>query len=197
MPVLSSEQEAALLALDWLFDNSDEQRGQGRSTVIAIALIRHALVNPGVRVTVRDHADPREADRHLAGLMGRLIATDPSLTNLCRLDLLSNNRGQPILYFEEGVPEAENWLPPNWAFSGAERNGVSEFLRLPDWTRLPLPEDSDERDVPDEFEALFAPFFEASRVNAPADRTRTSPTRQAHSPPPLARQSLWDLLDED
>jgi hypothetical protein len=51
-------QARALEVLDWLFDDSDCNRAQGRTTVYAIALIRAALRQPGHPVEVCAHTYP-------------------------------------------------------------------------------------------------------------------------------------------
>lgn len=169
MPVLTTNQERALTALGWLFDG---RRREGRSTVLAIALIRHALMHPGTRVTVHDHTHPNtdEHDLRLAMVVGSLLAVDPALRGLYRRELLTAMR-PPAVCFLHGLPGAATWLPP-------------------DWRRT---------DALDELTAMATAVF-PSWVAPPADRNVVPAalvTRQEKPTPPRARQSLWDLLEED
>ena len=88
MPDISHQQAEALRALEWLFDEGDDARGQGRSYVMALAYLRHALrrnrgVQPGtptVWMHVTDHthvllgASLINCHRIILGDIQRLVA---------------------------------------------------------------------------------------------------------------------------
>lgn len=84
--VLTWTQEEALKTLDWLFDVSDENRGSGRSWLIAVALIRSAARNPTRPVYYSDHFGS-QSQVNLRKLVLDLIFRDSILS----------------LYFSEGI----------------------------------------------------------------------------------------------
>ena len=116
MPDLTAPQEAALTALGWLLDQRTESRGQGRSTILAIALIRSALAQPGTPVHVRElsPADTRVADRALARLIASFLERDADLAGRYRRDLLLSAVRNPVLRFDPNIRGQRDWLPPDW-----------------------------------------------------------------------------------
>lgn len=83
---LTPKQVDAVVALDWLLDNGDGSRRQGRTTALAVALIRQALRRPGQRIGYMDHlhAMPSESmhgrgELIMRQIVGGLVHADPVL----------------------------------------------------------------------------------------------------------------------
>lgn len=74
---LTTNQQAAIDALDWLFD--DHIQKEGRTTAIAIAAIRKACRRPGERVWVWDHWTSGLHER-VRGLISTFVSFDPRLS---------------------------------------------------------------------------------------------------------------------
>lgn len=82
---LTPQQAEAVKVLDWLLDENEGRR-TGRSTVMAIALIRQALRYPGRHVFYLDHTSGyppvRERALLVKGLVEGLVQRDPVLHGL-------------------------------------------------------------------------------------------------------------------
>jgi len=98
---LNPRQRDALDALTWLFD--DSARRSGRSLALAVAAIRAACLNPGIRVRVFDHAMPSlEGVRFMMQHITDIVRTDQRL--------------EPFFALDEGtftlnLPRPVDWLP--------------------------------------------------------------------------------------
>ena len=80
---LTPNQVEAVTALDWLL-NDDDNRRQGRTTALAVALIRQALRHPNQRIVFLDHihAMPYMRERGeyiIRQYVEHFIRTDPRL----------------------------------------------------------------------------------------------------------------------
>jgi len=69
---LTADQHAALKALRWLYDGSEDQRRTGRSTVLALSYLHRLLVNPGQWISIHDHHLTRMSGEFLGGIIIRL-----------------------------------------------------------------------------------------------------------------------------
>lgn len=112
MPVLSTPQSAALAALEWL--HAPDYRQTGRTTVLAIAVIRAALRRPGETIPIRDHGGNRTADRMLAVAIYDLVTRDPQLRGQFYSDWLTTVSRDPRLCFLSDTPSVSFWLPRDW-----------------------------------------------------------------------------------
>lgn len=110
MPQLRAPQILVIGSLEWLF--AAEQRGQGRSTAIAITLIRTALRSPGLIFPIIDHAGGREANRMLAGIVMAFLEREPALSRAVRRSLMLSNG--PQLCIDLPAP-IHSWMPENWS----------------------------------------------------------------------------------
>jgi hypothetical protein len=66
---LTYQQFEALKALDWLFDEREDLRRQGRTLVLALSYVMRALAHPGEWVVVRDHIPTLQARQELLQLI--------------------------------------------------------------------------------------------------------------------------------
>lgn len=118
MPLLTPAQTAVLGALTWL--QSPEPRRQGRTTLLAIATIRAAMLHPGFPIMIRDHSSNQETDRILVGVVDTLLQSDPRLHGLYSF----RSTRPPRLTFHAGPGLARVtsdpwlWLPQGWSMSG-------------------------------------------------------------------------------
>lgn len=94
-------QWAAIPYLEWLFD--DAARRSGRSTAIAVALIRLACRYPRTSVRYCDHVFGRDAQQHVRLIVQELIQEDPLLR-----DAFDGTRSSFVLNLPRGIP---NWVP--------------------------------------------------------------------------------------
>jgi len=82
---LTQQQAEAVQVLDWLLDEQGERRS-GRSTAMAVALVRQALRYPGQPVYYLDHTSAYPPLRERAQLMRRLVEglvrDDPAVMRL-------------------------------------------------------------------------------------------------------------------
>lgn len=100
---LTERQHDALDVLDWLFD--PEARRQGRSYILAVALIRAAAIHPNVDVPVLDHHPTLFYADRILDLICHLARADYRL----RDHLIVHSRGPSIrLTLAEPVID---WLP--------------------------------------------------------------------------------------
>ncbi len=76
---LTSTQLRALRVLDWLFDLNGH-RAQGRTSVLAVALIRQALRNPGHKIRYLDHYLGTSQDQLMPGKVEGYIYQDRVLS---------------------------------------------------------------------------------------------------------------------
>lgn len=103
---LTPDQMDALRALDWLFDG---ERREGRTTVIAVALIRLALQYPGREVVYLDHYlwGSHETMVHLmSDQLRSMVLTDPELS---QLNWVFSRNGFRLI-----TPEITDTIPHNW-----------------------------------------------------------------------------------
>jgi len=113
---LTEQQQAALPALEWIFGGS---RRTGRTTAMAIAMIRVACRNPGSSLYLVDHANfSRDMLHHLELVIRRLIDAAPlpdyASYNLFRGDRLVVNSPTPFNWEPDVEELGERPIgPPN------------------------------------------------------------------------------------
>ena len=100
MPNVTSQQAAALRALDWLFSENEDQQGTGRTFVLAVAHLRRA-VRTGRWVSVEDHHDSRGGDSGLLLLIGTVANT---------ADIRIEVSGQHRFRVDRVTPASRQWL---------------------------------------------------------------------------------------
>lgn len=104
---LSQEQLDAVSTLDWLFDPGEMYRGTGRTTIMAVGIIRAAARYPGTPVPVVDHVENSEiGKRRLLDTIQGLIEEDDRLGEFMVLRISPN----PSFTLNLPVP-MDNWLP--------------------------------------------------------------------------------------
>ena len=120
MPELTPEQQRALEVLDWLYDPA--ARREGRTTVVAISLIRLALRNPGMQVAVQDPTTPylgrataRNVNRALRDHVIYFVSNDANIMPHWRGELLMRPEREPALEFTPPVRAPALWLPSGWS----------------------------------------------------------------------------------
>lgn len=103
MPIteLNENQIRAVASLEWLLDADMEARRSGRTTALAIAIIRTACNNPGTAVGIWDHHDTTQRARELMYRAVRdLLADDPRIAyelNIRSLTVTNGRAGSPTL----------------------------------------------------------------------------------------------------
>lgn len=103
---LTPLQAGALNTLDWLLSSDDGERRTGRSTLIAIVLIRQAARNPGRTVSYVDHLPHQENRRYVCEIIRDLLHSDPRFDQRAVV-----NRDNFRLNLAAPIP---NWLPPGF-----------------------------------------------------------------------------------
>ena len=122
---LTTNQIEAIRTLDWLLDETEVHRREGRSVAIAVALIRQALRYPHRSIAYLDHIAtiPRRRQANLMeDLVRGIIARDPRLQNL-------SWEFHPMT-FSVRLAEPFDWWPPEGMFNG---------LHVREVNRRPLP----------------------------------------------------------
>lgn len=78
----------------------DNERRSGRTTRLALHFVQLVLDNPGVPVEIDDHADYREADRQLFGLVYDVLTRlrVPCTTNKSTMTIQADGPPQPFRY---------------------------------------------------------------------------------------------------
>jgi hypothetical protein len=144
---LTDQQLAAVQVLDWLLDDSDQQRQTGRSMAFSIALVRKALREPGRQVYYVDHVLGMERARFAQqGMVSALIHSDPSLRRL-RWRFL-NDRFNLVADVPELIPV--DWWPSadllgtneNFPKPRPPRAKKPAIIRRSVWERLRTDEDT-------------------------------------------------------
>lgn len=123
---LTPEQLTALPHLEWFFDESDDGRRTGRTTVGAIALIRLACEDPGQTIRVADHYNQRQSADYLAEVIRDLVNSD------YRIAPHLEWRGSRLA-FRINLPRPfPRWLPPEDYFASlaARSLGGASAARL-------------------------------------------------------------------
>jgi len=133
---LSQEQLDAVATLDWLFDPGEMFRGTGRTTIMAVGIIRAAARYPGTPVPVVDHVENSQiGKRRLLDTIHGLIQEDSRLTEFMVLRMSPN----PSLTLNLPVP-MDNWLPTIDGHPAPPGTYVRECVReiVPDdtWEKL-------------------------------------------------------------
>lgn len=128
MPSLLRERQIeAILALDWLLDDSKDSIATGRTVTVAIALLRKALRHPGRRVYLFDHHEGVGEARRVLDLIMELAETEPTLFDLHFVPTTTHitYQGDPIL---DWWPERmySNKLPMEARRTSWERLGRDE-----------------------------------------------------------------------
>ena len=99
---LTDQQRETLRHLDWLF--GDAQRGQGRSTVMAVAFIRAAARRPGRWVYVFDHYGTVDTRRLLLRRIEELAREHPQTNRFLQMR-------RDGLRFDPSMIAIDDWLP--------------------------------------------------------------------------------------
>lgn len=140
MPQLSPLQIAALRTFEWFYDPT--VRRQGRTTILAISLIRTALRYPGHRLPMHDFLPSHDVDRELIRVITSIIS-DEGL-NGCRFDMLTRHRN-PVLCFDLRSPSRPGWLPRGWSAGPNPPTPLNAPLTVP---TTPPPQAPSLRDDP-------------------------------------------------
>jgi hypothetical protein len=110
---LTPQQAEAIRVLDWLLDENEGRR-TGRSTVMAVALIRQALRYPGRQIFYLDHTSGyppvRERALLVRGLVEGLVNQDPALHRL-PWAFLNTHFSLTADSYGEIAALPHNWLP--------------------------------------------------------------------------------------
>jgi hypothetical protein len=178
---LTSAQLQALRVLDWLFDRN-ENRAEGRTHVVAIALIRQALRYPGTPIAIVDHhLDPHNMHSvtdHLRMTIQSMVSRDPVLSGF-NWEWHRDRNGFRML-----TPDATNLIPLDWVPTG---QGLPARLREAQERAAIAAGAESIREAEDE--AIFERLDEAAR----------EPSSNIVEPwvAPEDRRSAWDRLGED
>lgn len=192
MPRLSPEQMAAIAAVEWLLTPSPPAaRAEGRTTALAIAIIRLAAAHPGRVIPVRDH-HPRSESLPLT--VQGFVEADPILRSACRWQGLWRTRAAPELAFDL-TTSIRNWLPRDWEMPERRPAFIRETppaLSLnPRWGNLNRHVMADD----DQVEALIYGLDAARTAQQASDGSRRVRGRRDVSAP--KPRTLWDHLEED
>lgn len=115
MPLtLTPQQQEALGALDWLVS---PQRRSGKTTVLAIAIVRAACKNPGQWISIIDHEPGVRMSEYMVEQVRGLLRSDARLVNhtlqrgRLRIDLTAPFEWMPWSP-EDSAPPTLVPLPP-------------------------------------------------------------------------------------
>jgi len=117
---LREQQLRAIETLDWLLSHDEDDRGSGRTYVMAVALIRQAARFPRTRVDFVDHIGGRRMQLHIGQLVGGLVASDPYLHRFSEM-----RQGSFALNLPRPV---DNWLPERTPLQQALNRASTEEI---------------------------------------------------------------------